>query len=292
MRIQATAPAKINLTLAVTGRRGDGYHTVRTVMQAIDLRETVEIWGRDEKGIELSVAGADLPVDERNTAYKASLIFFEKTGLKPAGLQIHIDKQVPMGAGLAGGSADAAAVLAALNELTGAHLPVERLCELGSFVGADVPFCILGGTAVGTGTGAVLSPLPAMPDCTIVVAKPPDGISTPEAYRLIDQAKLFGKVRENDGMEKAVREHNLSGIAENLMNDFDAVTSLPGVEAVKTVLRSNGALGCQMTGSGSAAFGLFADRNLAEDCVQVLKRQFHDVFLCHPDKNGAKAEKI
>lgn len=290
MRIRATAPAKINLTLVVTGRRDDGYHTVHTVMQAIDLRETVELCSRGEAGITLSVEGADLPADERNTAYLAARVFYEKTGLPPSGVHILLRKKVPMGAGLAGGSADAAAVLAALNVLAGAHLPTERLCELGSFVGADVPFCVLGGTAVGTGTGAVLSPLPAMPDCTIVVAKPPDGVSTPEAYRLIDEKGLCGGGRENGGMEKAVREHDLGGIAGHLRNDFDAVTRLPGVEEAKAAFRSYGALGCQMTGSGSAVFGIFDDGNRAENCIRALKRRFPAVFLCHPDPRGAKTE--
>lgn len=296
MPVLATAPAKINLTLAVTGRRNDGYHRVHTVMQAVDLRETIEVWNREEPGIELSVVGADLPANENNTAYKAAKVFFEKTGLPPAGIGIRVRKQIPMGAGLAGGSADAAAVLAGLNELTGAHLSVERLCEWGGFVGADVPFCVLGGTAVGTGTGADLSPLPAMPDCFLVIAKPADGISTPEAYRLIDESKislthsLSAAIACPTGMEEAVKKSNLPMIARALMNDFDAVTKLPGVEAIKAVMRAEGTLGCQMTGSGSAAFGIFTDENRAISCRNALKRQYSEVYLCHPDPCGAKIQ--
>lgn len=296
MRILATAPAKINLTLAVTGRRNDGYHTVYTVMQAVDLRETIEVWDREEPGIELSITGANLPADRSNTAYKAASVFFEKTGVPLIGIDIRVTKRVPMGAGLAGGSADAAAVLAALNELTGAHLSMERLCELGGYVGADVPFCVLGGTAVGTGTGAVLTPLPAMPECLLVLAKPADGISTPEAYRLIDESGISLTHASNDkshpleAMEKAVRDGNLRSIAQNLMNDFDAVTELPGVEAIKAIMRAQGTLGCQMTGSGSAAFGIFVDESSAKSCLKALKRQYSEAFLCHPDQYGAKIQ--
>ena len=285
--VLVSVPAKINLTLDITGRRSDGYHLVHTVMQAITLREAVEVWRQEETGITLSVVGADLPNDGSNIAWKAADVFLKKTGTPLHGLGIRIHKRVPIGAGLAGGSADAAAVLAALNELTGTGLNSEKLCDLGAIVGADVPVCMIGGTAVGTGTGTVLSPLPPMPDCLIVVAKPPDSISTAEAYRRIDKADSL-PVSVSGKMETAIRTGDLTAVAQNLTNAFDAVTDLPGVEAIKRIMRQYNTLGCQMTGSGSAVFGIFQENDAAERCVQALLQQFQQVFLCHPDKEGAK----
>ena len=149
--VRASAPAKINLSLKVTGRRDDGYHFIHTVMQAVSVRETVELKKNGKSGIDLSMTGAKLSPDVTNIAYRAADAFFEYTGIKAFGIDIKIHKTVPIGAGLAGGSADAAAVLAGLNALADARLPVSELCKIGAQVGADVPFCILGGTALATG---------------------------------------------------------------------------------------------------------------------------------------------
>ncbi len=290
MRVTASAPAKINLTLDIAGRRDDGYHLVHTVMQGLNLRETVSVWEEKEPGIALSVVGADLPADESNTAWKAAEVFRKAVGLPKNGIGVRIHKRVPMGAGLAGGSADAAAVLAALNELTGARLRPAELCELGAQVGADVPFCVMGGTAVGEGIGTVLTPLPDLPECWIVVAKPPDSISTAEAYRKIDGAETLPCSRPFV-MEDAIGSGDLAAVGRALGNAFDAVTALPGVRAIKEVMRSHRTLGCQMTGSGSAVFGLFDDRALAERCVQALCPHWKETFLCRPDSEGARVEK-
>lgn len=287
--VTASAPAKINLTLDIAGRRDDGYHLIHTVMQALDLRETVAVWEEKEPGIFLSVVGADLPADERNTAWKAAEVFRKAVGLPQSGIGIRVHKRVPMGAGLAGGSADAAAVLAAMNELTGARLRPDELCGLGAQVGADVPFCVLGGTAVGEGTGVILTPLPDLPPCWIVVAKPEDSISTAQAYRKIDGAESLPQSRPF-AMEDAVCSGDLVTVGRELGNAFDAVTALPGVAAIKEIMRAHRTLGCQMTGSGSAVFGLFDDRAWAESCAQALRSRWEETFLCRPDSGGARVE--
>ncbi|HIW74231.1 MAG TPA: 4-(cytidine 5'-diphospho)-2-C-methyl-D-erythritol kinase [Firmicutes bacterium] len=289
MRVVATAPAKINLTLDMVGRREDGYHLVRTVLQGLSLRESVTVWEEKEPGVRLSVVGAAVPADERNTAWKAAAVFRRETGHALPGLGIRVHKRVPVGAGLAGGSADAAAVLAALDRLAGTHLRTDELCGLGAQVGADVPFCLLGGTAVGTGTGTILSPLPDLPDCWVAVAKPPESISTAEAYRRIDGAPDL-PVSRSAAMEAAVCSGDLTAVGRELSNAFDAVTALSGVEEIKRVMRAHRTLGCQMTGSGSAVFGLFDDRADAERCVQALRVRWADAFLCRPDPAGARVE--
>ena len=176
--VTVLAPAKLNLTLGVTGFAGNGYHTLDMLMQAVSLYEKVEV--RKSAGLRLSLPGSRVPADGRNTAVKAALAFFHETGLL-AGADITVHKRVPVRAGMAGGSADAAAVLVGLNELYGAHLSVQQLCAIGMKVGADVPFSILGGTARVTGVGDILTPMPACPKCWFTVCMPPQGVSTPRA---------------------------------------------------------------------------------------------------------------
>ena len=290
MEITATAPAKINLTLEITGRREDGYHLLRTVFQGISLRESAAVWAEEEPGIRLSIAGASLPADESNTAWKAAAFFQEHTGFPLPGIGIRVHKHVPVGAGLAGGSADAAAVLAALNELAGTRLRLDELCEIGARVGADVPFCLMGGTAVGAGTGTILTPLPDLLPCSIVVSKPDAGISTAEAYRRIDGAAGL-PVPRSAAMEQAVCSGDLLAVGRELCNVFEAVAGLPEVEEIKKTMRAHHALGCQMTGSGSAVFGLFDEHTAAEHCAQELRRRWRDTFLCRPDPDGARVER-
>ncbi len=284
--IRASAPAKINLSLEVVGRREDGYHLIHSVMQAISIRETIEISKRSQPGICLTVFGADVRADQNNTAYRAASAFFEKTGLVEIGLDIKLIKQVPVGAGLGGGSADAAAVLAALNQLTGARLSIEELCGIGALVGADVPFCIMGGTALATGIGTTLQRLSPMPDCFIVIAKPVQSVSTAEAYRLIDDAEIL----PHGFMMEDSTKSDIKRIADGLSNDFDSVIKLSGVEDIKRIMRLCCALGCQISGSGSAVFALFDKKDAANRCYNELLKHYNDVFLCEPDREGARIE--
>ncbi|MBR3289908.1 MAG: 4-(cytidine 5'-diphospho)-2-C-methyl-D-erythritol kinase, partial [Clostridia bacterium] len=186
------APAKINLTLDILGTRADGYHELRTVMQTVDLADTVTVERTEDEGITLSLSDPALPCDRRNTAYAAAEVFFaalQKRGGQPFGVRIHVTKIIPQQAGMAGGSADAAAVLRGLNTLAGHPFSPDDLCALGAQVGADVPFCVRGGAALATGIGERLSPVPSLPDnLFIVVCKPPVGVSTGAAYAAVDAA--------------------------------------------------------------------------------------------------------
>lgn len=287
--VVSSAPAKINLTFEVTGRRDDGYHLVRTVMQAVSIREIVGLKKSRNPGINLVVSRPGIPLDKSNTAYKAALAFFEYAGLNMPGIEIEITKKIPVGAGLAGGSADAAAVLAGLNELFGTGLNTGELCEIGKKVGADVPFCITGGAALGTGTGTELEGLPSMPDCFIVITKPEISVSTAEAYRLIDGAVAAVYSR---GVEDAMRNGDLYSIARGMFNQFEDVLWIPEVDKIKGIMSKHRCLGCQMTGSGSAVFGIFDSAEIAESCAAELKRLYPDVFLCRPDFEGAKVENL
>ncbi len=305
MPLSVAAPAKINLSLDITGTRDDGYHLVDTVMQAVSLCDTVTVWESDQPGIslELTGAGADtLPADDTNTAWKAAALFREavkKRGMEPAGIGIRIHKRIPFAAGLAGGSADAAGVLAALNRLYGSLLEEEELADLGGRVGADVPFCLLGGTAQATGIGTILTPLPDLPDCDIVIAKPAGGVSTAQAYQAVDRA--FGCTEETETplhrprtsvLVDAVCSGSLLQVGRELCNVFEQALRLPETEMLKREMNRFHPLGCLMTGSGSAVFALFAHRTDAEKCAEALRLMkalpggAPAVFLCRPFRGG------
>ncbi|MDD3833603.1 MAG: 4-(cytidine 5'-diphospho)-2-C-methyl-D-erythritol kinase [Oscillospiraceae bacterium] len=284
--ITACCPAKINLSLKIIGKRDDGYHLIHTVMQAVSIYETVEIERREYSGIQLRITGADIPADESNTVYRAADCFFKYAGIKECGLLVNLTKRVPVGAGLGGGSADAAAVLVALNRLFETDFSPQELCNIGANVGADVPFCIVGGTAVCTGTGTEISALPPIPDCHVVIAKPGSSVSTAEAYKLIDNAI---NLRHSDmSIEDAIYSGDIFLVAKNLTNDFDAVTNLSDIDEIKDVMKRNNTLGCQMSGSGSSVFGLFDQDNFAQLCANELRCKFEHVFVCRPDKDGAR----
>lgn len=284
------APAKINLTLDVTGRRDDGYHLIQSVMQAVTLADRVTV--RIEDGLaelRLRVSDDTLPADSRNTAWRAAAAFLETVNTPYRGAVITVDKRIPMEAGLAGGSADAAAVLAALNRLTDARLTMEQLCEIGAKIGADVPFCLMGGAAQAMGTGTILSPLPSLPDCWLVLAKPDAGVSTAQAYRLVDQAEILRRPNPS-AMEDALLEGNLEAVGRELCNVFEYAVALPEVEYIKQLMRRFDTLGCQMTGSGSAVFGLFTDRGEARRCAQALEDVCRQAVVCRPCATGPYEE--
>ena len=185
--MKVKAYAKINLTLDVTGKREDGFHTLDTVMQSVSLYDELELARVDEPGVHLLCSKEYLPVDTKNTAYRAAQYFLERCGLREEGVSISIRKRIPSRAGMGGGSADAAGVLRGLDELYSTKLGIPALMELGAQVGADVPFCVHGGTCRCTGVGDILEPVPAMPDCFLLICKPPAGMRTPRASALIDR---------------------------------------------------------------------------------------------------------
>lgn len=283
MPFTVKANAKINLTLDITGKREDGYHFLRMVMQSVTLCDTLTL-RTEGKGIRLFCDRSEIPCNELNTVYKAASAFFAHTGINP-NLTVHIDKAIPSQAGLGGGSADAAAVLLALNQIYGVGLPEQTLCEIGLKIGADVPFCVVGGTALAEGIGEKLTALPALPPCSIVICKPPVGVDTKRAYALADAAS-----KKESGfsaaMLDAVRKGDLGAVARNLGNEFEQVMHLAEAAHIKNAMLRHGALGACMTGSGSAVFGIFEEDGKAVSCQSALKGVYPEAFVCEPASSG------
>lgn len=282
MKIKAYA--KINLTLDILGRRADGYHLLSMIMQSIGLYDTVCV----EKSRQISVSSdnQNLPLGSGNIAYAAASLFFEYADIS-GGAEIQLQKNIPMAAGLGGGSADAAAVLIGLNQLYGETLTLEELCEAGLRLGADVPFCLRGGTMLAQGIGETLQRLPDMPGCGIVLVKPCAKPSTGEMYRRIDAgAHLIHP--DNAAAVRALERADLSALCGALGNSFDAVWNRPELTAAKEELRGAGALGVSLSGSGPTVFGIFKTMQQAEAAAVRLKTQFSEVFAVLPVQSGYK----
>ena len=272
--------AKLNLTLDVLGKRADGYHDVKSVMQTISIRDDVQIDLGTGKAWELTCTMEGIPTDERNLAWKAAKVFFETTKKDPGGLSIHITKRIPVEAGLGGGSADAAAVLRALNRAYDNPFSILALAELGALVGSDVPFCTLCGTAMVEGRGERLRKLPDLPDCCFVVCKPDFSVSTPELYRKIDET-VIGKRPDHQAMESALLAGDLGKIAENIYNVFDPVVTNEHLELnyIKSIFNSYGSIAQQMTGSGSAVFAIVPNFEYAAVICNMLKDNYPQVYI-------------
>ena len=279
-QITLKAYAKINLTLDVTGKLPNGYHTVRMVMQSVGLCDLVTLTRTDSGKISMSCDRADLSSGEDNLAVRAVRLFCAEAGLQECGVEIALEKRIPMQAGMAGGSADAAAVLRGMNALFDAGLSTDALCEMGVKLGADVPYCIRGGTMLAEGIGEVLSPLPPMPVCTVLICKPPVGVPTPEIYRAID-AEPIAAHPDTDAMIEALRDRDLHRIGALLCNVMEPVTAgrYPVITDICETMRQNGALGARMSGSGSAVFGLYENPEQAQNAFRLLSERFEEVFL-------------
>lgn len=275
--------AKLNLTLDVLGKREDGFHDLKSVMQTISIRDDVEIDIGTGKPWMLRCSKEGIPTDERNLAWKAAKVFFEAAKKDPDGLEIRITKRIPMEAGLAGGSADAAAVLRALNRHYGNPFSILALAELGAQVGSDVPFCVVCGTAMVEGRGELLRKLPDIPDCVFVVCKPDFSVSTPDLYRKIDEVAI-PKHPDNQAMESALLAGDLGRVAENVFNVFDPLVTEDHLELnyIKSIFNSYGAVGYQMTGSGSAVFAIVPDFEFAAVICNMLKENYPEVFIAKP----------
>ena len=280
--MKVKAYAKINLTLDITGRREHGYHLLDTVMQSVSLFDELELERGKEPGIRLRCDREYLPLDTKNTAFRAARYFFEYCGLQKEGLTVSIQKHIPSRAGMGGGSADGAAVLLALNEIYGAKLSLEALMGLGAKVGADVPFCIHGGTCRCTGVGELVQPAPELPDCFLVICKPPAGMSTPRAYALVDKYPL-SRSQATPKLLAALESGDLRQIGESLGNRFDETMKLMQVRDIKKAMLSCGVLGAMMTGSGSAVYGIFETEEKARNCMQVLGGK-GELFLARPQR--------
>ena len=277
------AYAKLNLTLDVLGKREDGYHDLASVMQTISIRDDIEIDVGTGKPWKLLCSEEGIPTDESNLAWKAAKIYCETLDKDPGGLEIRITKRIPSGAGMGGGSADAAAVLRALNRHFGEPLSIFALAELGAKVGSDVPFCTVCGTAMVEGRGERLRKLPDMPDCVFVVCKPEFSVSTPELYKKIDEVAI-PKRPDNRAMESAMYTGDLGKVAENVYNVFDPVVTEEHLELnyIKSIFNSYGAVGYQMTGSGSAVFAIMPDFEFAAVVCNMLKDNYPKVFIAKP----------
>ncbi len=277
------AYAKINLTLDVLGKREDGYHDLESVMQTVSLRDDIEIDVGTGKPWVLKCEKEGVPCDSRNLAWKAAEAYAKVTGIDFGGLEIRITKRIPSEAGLGGGSADAAAVLRALNRHYGEPLSIGALAELGGTVGSDVPFCVIGGTCMCTGRGEKLRKLANMPECVFVICKPPFGVSTPELYRKIDTVAIARRP-DNKAMEVALLEGDLEKVAGQIWNVFDPIVTDDHLEMnyIKSVMNSYGALGFQMTGSGSAIFGILPSFEYAAVVCNMLKENYPDIFIAMP----------
>ena len=275
--------AKLNLTLDVLGKRPDGYHDIKSVMQAISLRDDIEIDIGTGKPWKLLCDKEDIPTDERNLAWKAAKLFFDTTGKDPEGLEIRCTKRIPAEAGLCGGSADAAAVLRALNRHYGAPFSLPALAELGGQIGSDIPFCVLCGTAMAEGRGEKLRPLPNVPDCIFVVCKPDFSVSTPALYAKIDE-KAIAQRPDHRAMESALLAGDLGAVAQNLCNVFDPIVTEEHLELnyIKSIFNSYGAVGYQMTGSGSAVYCIVENFEYAAVICSMLRENYPQVFIAKP----------
>ena len=275
--------AKLNLTLDVLGKREDGYHDLKSVMQTISIRDDIEIDVGTGKPWKLTCDKEGIPCDERNLAWKAAKVYLDTIGKDPDGLEIRITKRIPSQAGMGGGSADAAAVLRALNRHYDQPLSIAALAELGGLVGSDVPFCVLGGTAMAEGRGERLRKLPDMPDCVFVVCKPEFSVSTPELYAQIDNT-VIGQRPDHAAMEKALFAGDIGEVAQNLCNVFDPVVTADHLELnyIKSIFNSYGSVGQQMTGSGSAVFCIVPEFEFAAVICQMLKENYPEVFIAKP----------
>ena len=275
--------AKLNLTLDVLGKREDGYHDLKSVMQTISIRDDIEIDVGTGKPWVLECDKDGIPTDERNLAWKAAKVYLDAIGKDPDGLAIRITKRIPSQAGMGGGSADAAAVLRALNRHYGEPLSILALAELGAQVGSDVPFCTLCGTAMVEGRGERLRKLPDMPDCVFVVCKPDFSVSTPELYKKIDECAIARRP-DNQAMESAILSGDLGRVAENVWNVFDPVVSAEHLELnyIKSLCNTYGSLSQQMTGSGSAVFAIMPSFEYAAVLCSMLKENYPQVFIAKP----------
>ncbi len=282
--VTVLAPAKLNLALDVVGLLPSGYHDLDMTMQAITLYERVNL--HRSQNLTLQMPGSRVAVNDKNTAIKAAMAFFHYTGLL-AGVDITIYKSVPVRAGMAGGSADAAAVLVGMNALYGAGLSMSELCALGAGIGADVPFALMGGTCRVQGLGDLLKPLPPCPDCWFTIVMPDYGISTPEAFAAYDRV---GSSVHPDcaAQEAAIRAGDLAGLCEAAGNALEECSGAKDTAGIKAALRANGALTALMTGSGAAVFGIFAQESQARAAAEQLKKQYPQVYIARPDRGGAR----
>ncbi|MEG0641235.1 MAG: 4-(cytidine 5'-diphospho)-2-C-methyl-D-erythritol kinase [Clostridium sp.] len=269
-------PAKINLSLDILGKRSDGYHEINTVMQTISLEDKVTI--SKAIGFSISIKGAHLPTDDNNIAMKTAKIMFETFGISN-GVDIHIEKHIPVAAGLAGGSTDAAGVIQGIDKLFELNLTKKQMFDIGRQVGSDVPYLIQKGTALCTGRGDIIKPLKTLIGFNVLIAKPRISVSTKEVYDNL-KLNLINKRPNNDVILKCIEENNIQLLAQNLVNVLETVT-IPihkEIEDIKKIMMEHGALGALMSGSGPTVFGIFREEN-TKQCYDYLKSKLDEVYI-------------
>lgn len=287
MKATVKAYAKINLMLDILSTLPNGYHDLFMIMQSVGLYDTVTVEKTNTNKIEISCNVDDIPCDERNIAYKAAVAFFEGTVYENSGIKIYIEKRIPHAAGLAGGSADGAAVIVALNKLFNAKLKDKDIIRISAAVGSDVPFCALGGTMMAQYTGTVLSYMPDLPEKYVVIVKPDQDVSTGKAYAAFDTAD---RVRHLDtkGMLQCTVNGDWKGISEKVGNVFEQFIEVADRAVIKAAMRYNGCICCCMSGSGPSIFGIFDDKKNAENCLNELKASYKNTYLCTTVKSGCE----
>lgn len=266
------AYAKINLGLDVVRRLENGYHEVKMIMQTVNIYDRL-VLTRISSGIRLTSDSGELPMDENNLIYKAACLMKEKYGIAE-GVSVHLQKNIPIAAGMAGGSTDAAAAILAIKELFGLEASKAELMELGVKIGADVPYCIMGGTALAEGIGEQLTSLPKAPQCHLLVAKPDINVSTKYVYEHLDAAGVT-RHPDIDGMVRAIRQGSLQGIIERLGNVLETVTvpAYPIISTIKNQMQLLGAQGSLMSGSGPTVFGIFTEQEKALKAYEQIKKE-------------------
>ncbi len=281
------ANAKINLALDVLGKRSDGYHELRMIMQSVSIHDVIRL-EKAESGITFQCGGG-APTDESNLAVKAARLLLSESGTK-SGVKITLEKHIPSMAGMAGGSADCAAALIGTDMLFGLDTPREKLLKMACSLGADVPFCVVGGVKICEGIGEKMTALPKMPECAIVVVKPSVSVSTPWAFARFDSISS-PKKGDFDGMVSAFEREDLGGIGSRLFNALEYAAGLSEIKQAKEDLMKFGACGALMTGSGSAVFGIFEDGETAEKCAKSLKELYQFCEVCKCCDSGCEVKK-
>lgn len=270
-KLELKALAKINLGLDVLGQRENGYHDVRMVMQTIYLYDHVELRKKRESGIELTTNLFFLPVNENNIAYKAAKLLMDEFRIKE-GIQMHLQKHIPVAAGMAGGSSNAAAVLFGMNRMFELGLSQKDLMERGVMLGADVPYCLMRGTVLAEGIGELLTPLSPMPKCYVLIAKPAISVSTKTVYEELDSCEITNHP-DIDGIVKGLKEQDLYRVAKQMGNVLEEVTErqYPVIRQIKESMKKEGALNAMMSGSGPTVFGIFAEKQKARQAGKRIK---------------------
>lgn len=287
-KITVIAPAKINLSLDITGVDERGYHLLDMIMQSVSLFERVTVTKKD-RDITLSSNARYIPTDSKNVAVKAAILFFEYTGID-GGCHIHIRKTVPIKAGMAGGSADAAGVIVGLDKLYNTKLTKEQMCEIGAKAGSDVPFMIMGGTKRVQGVGDIISPCAPMPKCHLVICMPSKGVSTPAAFANYD-AMGEKTIVETDKLVAAMEADDIYGVAKYMANDLEKAAGSEDTQPIKEMLIQQGAIGSVMTGSGAAVFGVFDSEEKAVKAREYFRGRVRSVFVAKPVDFGATIAK-